>query len=184
MLKKRDLHEVPQLFELMNHPEVFPYVRHKAHSTDELYFLTKQTMEQEEAGALLSRTILDEYQQPIGTINLFDINENKGFLATWIGHPFFGKGYNRMAKEQFLEEVFTVHAMEAVFIKIRKTNERSMRAALKLPYLQSGQSDYPDVFQAINANSEEPVYDLFAITPANYFLHRKPVGITEGEAVV
>ncbi|QTM98374.1 GNAT family N-acetyltransferase [Sediminibacillus dalangtanensis] len=184
MLKKRDLHEVPQLFELMSHPKVFPYVRHKAFSMDEFYFLTKQTIEQEEAGMLLSRTILDEYQQPIGTINLFDMSDNKGFLATWIGQPFFGKGYNRIAKEQFLEEVFTLHGMEAVFIKIRQTNERSMRAALKLPYLLSGQSAYPDVYQAINAHYDVPVYDLFVITPTSYFLHHQPVEVSEGEAVV
>ncbi len=184
MLKKRDLHEVPQLFELMSHPKVFPYVRHKAFSTDEFYFLTKQTIEQEESGKLVSRTILDEYQQPIGTINLFDINRNKGFLATWIGQPFFGKGYNRIAKEQFLEELFTMYGMEAVFIKIRRSNPRSMKAALKLPYLQTGQSAYPDVYQAINAHSNEPVYDLFVITSADYFFHRQPVEAGEGEAVV
>ncbi|SDM71897.1 GNAT family N-acetyltransferase [Sediminibacillus halophilus] len=184
MLKKRDLHEVPKLFELMCHPQVFPYVRHKAAGMDEFYFLTKQTIEQEEAGLLVSRTILDECQQPIGTINLFDIHDKKGFLATWIGQPFFGKGYNRIAKEQFLEEVFISHGMDAVFIKIRQSNERSMRAALKLPYLHSGQSAYPDVYQAINAHCDVPVYDLFVITPASYFLHRHPIEVSEGEAVV
>ena len=31
MLKKRDLHDSHVLFELMAHPDVFPFVRHKAY---------------------------------------------------------------------------------------------------------------------------------------------------------
>lgn len=85
----------------MSHPEVFPYVRHKAETSDEFYFITKQTIEAEERGELISRTILDEQYQPIGTINLFDIVDDYGFLATWIGKPYFGKGYNSLAKTQF-----------------------------------------------------------------------------------
>ena len=45
MLKKRDLQEVPVLFELSSHPDVYPYIRHKAETVDEFYFLTKQLME-------------------------------------------------------------------------------------------------------------------------------------------
>ncbi|MBM7553830.1 GNAT family N-acetyltransferase [Thalassobacillus pellis] len=169
MLKKRDLHEVPVLFELMSHPEVFPFVRHKAYSTDEFYFLTKQTMEAEEQGELISRTILDEWQQPIGTINLFDIQDNKGFLATWIGQPFFGKGYNRPAKDAFFEELFFQLGIEAIYMKIRRTNPRSMKAALKLPYVALANTTYPEVYEHIN--EKENVYDLFAITRDQYMFH-------------
>ncbi|QDP39372.1 GNAT family N-acetyltransferase [Radiobacillus deserti] len=183
MLKKRELHDAPTLYDLMTHPQVFPYVRHKAYSLDEFYFLSKQTMEAEENGELISRTILDEYHQPIGTINLFDINNKSGFLATWIGQPYFGKGYNKMAKEEFLEELFLIHEMEAVFIKIRKTNTRSLKAALKLPYISLGNILYPNVYDRIN--SENAVYDLFVITRENYMIHREFVANTnEDEAVV
>ncbi|WP_284141572.1 MULTISPECIES: GNAT family N-acetyltransferase [unclassified Virgibacillus] len=166
MLKKRELHEVPALYELMSHPEVFPYVRHKAENVDEFYFITKQTMEAEEQGELISRTITDEYHQPIGTINLFDIENNGGFLATWIGKPYFGKGYNRHAKEQFFEELFYHTAVETIFIKIRRTNTRSLKAILKLPYVALGNSIYPEVYGKIN--KREDVYDLFAITKEHY----------------
>src|SRR5690606_25457176 len=114
MLKIRELHEVPILFELASHPEVYPYIRHKADTLDEFYFLTKQLIEAEEQGLVISRTILDEYNQPIGTINLFDINNRSGFLATWIGKPYFGKGYNKMAKELFFEELFFHRGIENV----------------------------------------------------------------------
>lgn len=169
MLKKRDLHESPILFELMSHPEVFPYVRHKAFSTDEFYFLTKQTIEAEENGELISRTILDEWNQPIGTINLFDMEENTGFLATWIGNSYFGKGYNQQAKEHFFHELFYVLDVEAIFMKIRKTNIRSLKAAQKLPYVTVGNETYPDVYKKINHH--EDLYELFVITKEQYSFH-------------
>src|SRR5690625_3990858 len=116
MLKIRDLTEVPVLFQLLIHPEVYPYIRQKPKTLDEYYFITKQTIEAEERGELISRTIVNEYNHPIGTINLFDIQNNCGFLATWIGQPYFGKGYNQIAKEQFLDELFFEKSIQAVFM--------------------------------------------------------------------
>ena len=171
MLKLRDLHEVPVLYELMIHPEVFPYVRHKASSLDEFYFITKQTMEAEENGELISRTILDEFHHPIGTINLFDIEDNCGFLATWIGRPYFGKGYNRPAKEAFFDELFFELGIEGIFMKIRKTNIRSLKAVLKLPYITPANETYPEVFEKINPGEE--IYDLFVITKENFMNYKQ-----------
>ncbi|WP_345242945.1 GNAT family N-acetyltransferase [Pontibacillus salipaludis] len=169
MLKKRDLHESPHLFDLMSDPEVFPYVRHKAHSSDEYYFLTKQTLEAEERGELISRTIVDEWHQPIGTINLFDMNNNTGFLATWLGKPFHGKGYNRLAKEAFFEELFFELDVQTIFMKIRKSNPRSQKAALKLPYCSMANKSYPEVYDWIN--HEDEVFDLFAISKDQFVFH-------------
>ncbi|MEN2768282.1 GNAT family N-acetyltransferase [Ornithinibacillus xuwenensis] len=171
MLKKRDLHEVPVLFELMSHPDVFPYVRHKATTSDEFYFITKKTIEAEEIGDLISRTIVDEYQQPIGTINLFDIEQNHGFLATWIGQPYFGKGYNRLAKEQFFDELFYDYEIETIFMKVRKTNIRSTKAVLKLPYVALGNTIYPEVYQKVN--QQEEIYDIFAISREHYLSYQQ-----------
>ncbi|WP_186576719.1 GNAT family N-acetyltransferase [Aquibacillus kalidii] len=184
MLKKRELQDAPVLYDLMKHPEVFPYVRHKAYSTDEFYFLTKQTIEAEENGELISRTIIDEYNQPIGTINLFDIQDNKGFLATWIGQPYFGQGYNKLAKDAFFDELFFSENMEAIFIKIRKTNTRSLKAILKLPFVSLGNVLYPQVYENINSvSTDEPIYELFVITKEQYEIHRN-LEINEDEAVV
>jgi RimJ/RimL family protein N-acetyltransferase len=171
MLKKRDLHEVPVLFELMSHPDVFPYVRHKATTSDEFYFITKKTIEAEEQGELISRTIIDEYQQPIGTINLYDVENNHGFLATWIGQPYFGKGYNRAAKEQFFDELFFDYEIETIFMKVRKTNVRSTKAVLKLPYVALGNTIYPEVYQKVNQIEE--IYDIFAISKEHYLSYQQ-----------
>lgn len=171
MLKIRDLQEVPELFELLSHPKVYPYVREKASTTDEYYFLTKKTIEAEERGELISRTITDEYCNPIGTINLYDIENNYGFLATWIGQPYFGKGYNQLAKEHFLDELFFDQGIEAVFMKIRKTNKRSLGAVQKLPYAILGNELYESVYNKINA--EEEVYELYVVTKALYEAYKQ-----------
>ncbi|WP_099157595.1 GNAT family N-acetyltransferase [Virgibacillus ndiopensis] len=171
MLKTRDLHEVPVLFELLLHPDVFPYVRHKAKTSDQFYFITKQTIEAEENGELISRTILDEYSQPIGTINLFDIQGNSGFLATWIGQPYFGKGYNKLAKELFFEELFFTYQIEAIFMKVRKTNIRSLKAVLKLPYAALGNTVYPEVYKSINPQGD--MYDLFVISKEQFMSYHQ-----------
>lgn len=168
MLKKRDLHESAQLFELLSHPSVFPYVRQKAHSADEYMFITKQTLEAEEQGELISRTILDDYGQPIGTINLFDIEDGAGFLGTWIGQPFQGLGFNQKAKQQFLDELFFVHGIQTVFLRIRKANAKSLRAASKLPYVTEANSTHPQLLDELNRDGD--IYELFRIPRDLYYL--------------
>jgi len=169
MIKKRELEESSSLFELLIDQDVFPYVRHKATTSDEYYFVTKSIIEAEDRGELISRTILDEWHQPIGTINLYDLEQNTGFLATWIGKPFFGKGYNNLAKEAFLYELFFEQNIEVVFMKIRKTNIRSRKAAEKLPYAMMANDVFYEQYEKINAI--EDVYDLFAITKDQYLFH-------------
>lgn len=170
MLKKREVHEVPVLFELALHPAVAPFIRHHVKTMDEFYFITKQMIDKEEEGKVISRTILDEYEQPIGTINLFDIYQHTGFLATWIGAPYFGKGYNTTAKEAFLLEVFSTTLIEYVFMKVKKTNIRSKMAVLKLPYITEGQSLPPHLYEAINALDD--IYDVFVVTKEHFLTYK------------
>ncbi|MDQ6599310.1 N-acetyltransferase [Bacillus salipaludis] len=166
MLKKRDLHDSHTLYELMTHPDVFPFVRQKAASYDEFLFVTKKTIEAEERGELISRTILDEWGSPIGTINLFDIEENAGFLGTWLGKPYHGKGYNNPAKEAFFSELFYEMGIETIYMRIRKINIRSIKAAEKLPYVIKANETRKSLYEQLNANGE--VYDLYEIPKDQY----------------
>lgn len=179
MLKIRELHESHVLFDLMNHPEVFPYVRQKAYSHDEFLFLTKQTIEAEERGELISRTILDEWGNPIGTINLFDVENKTGFLGTWIGKPYHGKGYNKLAKDQFFQELFLELGIETVWMRIRKENIRSQKAAEKLPYVIQANERSPLVYRALNPDPQNEVYDLYEIPRDLFLLHLKRTDIQE-----
>ena len=171
MLKKRELsgHECHALFNLMTHPDVFPFVRQKAYSYEEFMFLTKQTIEAEERGELISRTIIDEWGNPIGTINLFDITENTGFLGTWIGKPYHGKGINTLAKEAFFQELFFEKEISTVYLRIRKENIRSRKAAEKLPYTMLANESRSSVFQQLN--SEGYIYDLFEVPKDLYTMN-------------
>lgn len=129
LLKYRDLSETNELYQLMIHPTVFPYVRHKVNSDEEYLFITKQLLEEEQLGKTISRTITDDWGQPIGTITLYDIQDGAGFLGTWIGVPFQGKGYNQAAKHEFLKRALFEKDIHTVFLRIRKENEKSKRAA-------------------------------------------------------
>jgi RimJ/RimL family protein N-acetyltransferase len=169
MLKKRELHECHVLYDLMTHPDVFPFVRHKASTYDEFLFMTKQTLEAEERGELISRTILDEWGSPIGTISLYDIQENAGFLGTWIGKPYHGKGYNQPAKETFFNELFYELEIETIFMRIRHANTRSQKAALKLPYIIDASESRKSLYEQLNATGN--IYHLFEIPKDLYKLH-------------
>ena len=169
MLKKRDLQDCHALFELITHPDVFPFVRHKADTYDEFLFISKQTIEAEERGELISRTIVDEWGAPIGTINLYDLENNAGFLGTWLGKPYHGKGYNSPAKEEFFQEVFYELGIETIFMRIRKVNIRSIKAAEKLPYVVKANETRQSLYMQLNPVKE--VYDLYEISKDQYTLH-------------
>lgn len=170
MLKKRDLTDCQRLYELMIDPAVFPFVRQKAHSYEEYLFVTKQTIEAEERGELISRTILDEWGNPIGTINLFDISEQTGFLGTWLGKPYHGKGYNQPAKDAFFHELFYELSIEAILMRIRKENIRSIKAAEKLPYATCANETRASIFRQLNKDSI--IYDLYQIEKDQFTLYK------------
>ncbi|ADU30292.1 GNAT family N-acetyltransferase [Evansella cellulosilytica] len=175
MIKKRDLFESQALYELMVHPDVFPFVRQKPTSFEEYMFMTKQTIEAEEIGKTISRTIIDEWGNPIGTINLFDIHENAGFLGTWIGKNYHGKGYNNLAKEAFFNELFYELNIDRIFMKIRKENVRSLKAAQKLAYVVLVDETYKSLYEEINKGIFE--YHLLEIPKDLYMLHTLRNGI-------
>jgi len=168
MIKHRDLYETSQLFSLLSHPSVFPYVRQKATSAEEYLFMTKQLIEEEANGTAISRTIIDEWGQPIGTISIFDIEQGAGFLGTWIGKPYQGLGYNQKAKSLFLNELFFERNFHTVFLRIRKENERSKAAALKLPYVICAKDSHKALYDEINQGTNK--YDLFKIPKDLFYL--------------
>lgn len=172
MLKQRELHETAELYELLRHPSVFPFVRQKATSAEEYLFMTKQLIEEEQNGLTISRTIVDDWGAPIGTISIFDIQDGAGFLGTWIGKPYQGIGYNQKAKLAFLNELFFEYDFHTVFLRIREENARSQAAALKLPYVVDAAESNPSLFSEINQGVNKfrlfkIPKDLFYLTTAN-----------------
>ncbi|MCM3132180.1 GNAT family N-acetyltransferase [Paenibacillus polysaccharolyticus] len=161
MLKKREMHECQSLYSLMMDPAVSPYVRYACQSQEEFMFLTRQLIAEEEQGSVITRTILNETGTAIGTVDLYQIVNQTGFLATWIGASYFGQGYSQRAKSAFLTELFLEQDIQTVFMKIRKQNVRSRKAVEKLSYVKFSSDLYPEVMQDIN--SEQAVYDLYHV---------------------
>lgn len=182
MLKQRDLHECNELYKMLSDPTIFPYVRQKANSADEYWFMTKQLIQEEQDGKVISRTIIDDWGHPIGTISIFDIQDGAGFLGTWIGLPYQGKGYNQKAKQQFLTELFFEHNFHTVFLRIRQENKKSQKAAQKLPYIICAKDSHPALYEEINRTERK--YDLFKIPKDLFYLMTAHINETEEEAAI
>lgn len=163
MLKKYDLTELELqlLFEQMIHPDIYPFIRLKAKSIEEYKFVVKRKLEAEQQGTMISRVIFNELNEPIGSIHLFDIENHTGFLGTWIGKKHHGKGYNKLAKEYFLRELFYEQGITNVFLRIRYENIRSKRATEKLPYTTFANETRATIFN--NINKDQYIYDLYEV---------------------
>lgn len=170
LLKRREvsIQECLELYALMKDERVFPYVREKAETFSRFLFNTKSLAEKESRGEAYSRTILNEVGRPIGCISLFDVENGEGFLATWLGAEYHGMGYNRLAKEAFFEQLFFSEnvTVETIFLKIRKTNIRSRKAALKLPYATFANEIRTEIYRTVNG--QEETFDLFSISKKDY----------------
>ena len=96
-------------------------------------FVLAQEMEQKQ----LSRVIFNESNQLIGVITLKSIDTKKktAHIGTWIGAPYWGKGYNQLAKEKMLNIAFNDMDLEYVFAGATFQNIRSQKAQMKLPYM-------------------------------------------------
>ena len=94
----------------------------------------------------------------------------QGFLGTWLGKPYHGKGYNAIAKDAFFKELFFELGMETVFMRIRKKNIRSLKAAEKLPYAVKANETRKSLYDQ-DQSSEEDIYDLYEIPKDLYTFH-------------
>ncbi|KAA0944390.1 GNAT family N-acetyltransferase [Sporosarcina sp. ANT_H38] len=115
--------------------------------------------EQERLGKQYSRVILDETKKLIGVITLKDIDDgNKTcHIGTWIGHQYWGKGYNALAKSEMLYIAFTVLDLEYVFAGAKLSNIRSQKAQENLTYIRIGvQSEFPEEHSKLESQVNSP----------------------------
>ena len=114
-------------------------------------------LEQERLGKQYSRVILNEEKDVIGVITLKDINETNrtSHIGTWIGHPYWGKGYNPLAKAEILYTAFTDLNIDYVFAGARLTNIRSQKAQEKLPYMRMGvEKEFPEEHKKLESQEK------------------------------
>jgi len=114
--------------------------------------------EQENEGKQYSRVILDDQENVIGVITLKELNPLKktGHLGTWIGYPYWGKGFNEAAKRKILYTAFTDLDLDIVFAGAKQKNGRSQRAQEKLPYIKCHvEKEYPEDHMNLEAQVGE-----------------------------
>ncbi|MFD2130349.1 GNAT family N-acetyltransferase [Pseudogracilibacillus auburnensis] len=128
--------------------------------------------EQEKFKKQYSRVILNEEKKLIGVITLKDIDlTNKtSHIGTWIGFPYWGKGYNQLAKKDILYDAFTKLDLEFVFAGAKKSNMRSQRAQAKLPYVKANvEKEFPTEYQKLSSRLNEQC--ILNVIEKKTFLH-------------
>lgn len=70
--------------------------------------------------------------------------------------------------------------IETIFMRIRKVNIRSLKAAEKLPYAVKANETRKTIYEQLNANGD--IYDLYEIPKDLYTLHIMRNGSQQNEA--
>lgn len=104
----------------------------------------------------LSRVMLNKEDQLIGVITLKSISPYRktAHIGTWIAAPYWGMGYNQLAKEKMLTIAFEELGLEYIFAGATVHNIRSQKAQMKLPYMQIDVgAQFPDELEKIEAET-------------------------------
>ncbi len=183
MLKKYDLtkKEHLALYEQMMHPDVYPYIRLRPVTWEDYLSNVALMLNDEASGKMITRVIFDEWNRPIGMTYLYNIEGNKGYLGTWLGKEAHGKGYNRVVKELFLQELFHDYGIEHIFMRIKCENIRSQKAVLKLGYCLEANELYRDEYEKINEEGIQ--FNLYVVEKAIY-LQKQSYVVQGNEKIV
>jgi RimJ/RimL family protein N-acetyltransferase len=130
-----ELSDAPILFKYISNPKIMQFSRIKPNCVGEMMKSIHDLIVDEHNGKVIARAIVNQFNYPIGMIILWDVDNGEGFLATWLGEDYWGKGYNEPAKELFLDEIFNDCNIENVYVMIRNHNGRSLKALSKLDYV-------------------------------------------------
>ncbi|ACA41871.1 GNAT family N-acetyltransferase [Lysinibacillus sphaericus] len=125
---------------------------------DTIHFIKRECIDEEE-GKTVPRVVLNEEGQLIGVTALMFIDQQKNscHIGSWLGHPFWGKGYNLEAKTAILDIAFFELGLKRVFAGARKVNIRSQKAQEKLSFIRLGvEEDYPEEHSWLEAKEKQP----------------------------
>ncbi len=130
-------------------------------------------LHEEKHGKQLSRVMLNEEGQLIGVITLKSISPYRktAHIGTWIAAPYWGKGYNQLAKKMMLKIGFEELGLEYIFAGATVHNLRSQKAQVKLPYMLIDVGDrFPDELEKIEAETRKKCI-LNVITKDRFLQH-------------
>ncbi|MCI2252830.1 GNAT family N-acetyltransferase [Domibacillus sp. PGB-M46] len=176
-LQPHSLTNADRIFTLTSAPEIKESLGLQVNTVHDTIDFLQAVMAEELEGKTVSRAIINEDGKLIGITTLMFIDRENGScsLGTWIGHEYWGQGYNRASKYAILQTAFAELGLNRVFIGARLVNKRSQAAQKKLPFITcSVEADYPDIHAALEKKEGQPcllnvVYqaDFPLVRPAN-----------------
>lgn len=158
-LVPHDLAYAGRIFKLTSAPQVRDALGLRDEKVEDTENYIRFIIKEEADGRALSRVVLNEYNEVIGITTLMSINRGKRrcHIGSWLGHNFWGQGYNQEAKMLILKEAFLEMGMEHVFAGARKVNIRSQKAQEKLPYMRLNvEQEFPEEHVALETKEKQP----------------------------
>ncbi|PGZ09180.1 GNAT family N-acetyltransferase [Bacillus cereus] len=147
-----DLRYANGIFELSSDPHVKNALGIKVEKIEDTKAFLLFAIEEERRKKSLSRVIVNEGNEIIGLTTLKHINYEKkqSYIGSWLGYPYWGKGYNEAAKKEIFKIAFLDLQLTYVFAGAKTTNIRSLKAQEKLPYISLHVEDsFPDEHTAL-----------------------------------
>ncbi|MGH0428653.1 GNAT family N-acetyltransferase [Bacillus hominis] len=147
-----DLRYANGIFEISSDPHVKNALGIKVEKIEDTKAFLLFAIEEERQKKSLSRVIVNEENEIIGLTTLKHINyeKKKSHIGSWLGYPYWGKGYNEAAKKEIFKIAFLDLQLTYVFAGAKTTNIRSLKAQEKLPYISLHVEDsFPDEHTAL-----------------------------------
>lgn len=147
-----DLQYAEIIFTLSSDAQVKNALEIKVEKIEDTKAFLLFAIEEERQKKSLSRMIVNEENEIIGLTTLKHINYEKkqSHIGSWLGYPYWGKGYNEVAKKEIFKIAFLDLQLTYVFAGAKKANIRSLKAQEKLPYISLHVEDrFPDEHSAL-----------------------------------
>ncbi|HDR7513742.1 GNAT family N-acetyltransferase [Bacillus mobilis] len=147
-----DLRYTNVIFKLSSDPHVKNALGIKVEKIEDTKAFLLFAIEEERQKRSLSRMIVNEENEIIGLTTLKHINYEKkhSHIGSWLGYPYWGKGYNEAAKKEIFKVAFLDLQLSYVFAGAKTNNVRSLKAQEKLPYISLHVEDrFPDEHSAL-----------------------------------
>jgi RimJ/RimL family protein N-acetyltransferase len=148
-----------RMFELSSAPQIKDVLGIRVDSVEDTKNFILSVIEEEKEGKTVSRVILNERDELIGVTTLMFINRDKKrcHMGTWIGHEYWGLGYNLASKIEILKIAFQQLGMEHVFAGAKKVNMRSRKAQEKLPFIRLNVEElFPEEHAFLENRTKQP----------------------------
>ncbi|MGE7881084.1 GNAT family N-acetyltransferase [Bacillus sp. NPDC094077] len=165
-----DLRYANVIFELSSNPHVKNALGIKVEKLEDTKAFILFALEEERKNHSLSRVIINETNEIIGLTTLKHINDEKkqSHIGSWLGYPYWGKGYNEAAKKEIFKIAFLDLQLSYVFAGAKTNNIRSLKAQEKLPYISLHvENKFPDEHAALEKEVKSPC-SLHVVSRENF----------------